>query len=1180
MSSVSTEFAVRLRHDHITMSFFGTNGRGDSIVNGDYMEVFKKDYIKALFLVARIEDFDRSHAKLSFDALQPPAEKPVNPADFHRFSDLLKTLETPDKKPLHVFVLDFSGMKIDVSCHIMSLVQPGFLKYVGIRSSYETMDYHAIYKSMVEMEQWKMAKNLFVKEKFDFPLDGLFNAERVDLHRKGITSADLTRLKEFNNTMNLGFVVTLLNDIKPALVLIDRDGAGGVIKPQSQHHRLTLHDLRVHLQAALDDYEDFVRRGARVGEIAADETDVEDEAAGPSGCNAPSDDVDLDEPGPSNRRMAEYHDWPPPSQIKMDKKKSKEKQKKRKGPIQRAAPAQAQDNQSESSSTSRSRSPQSGQSVSNYEEQQPGTSEANDAALFNNTMNLGFVVTLLNDIKPALVLIDRDGAGGVIKPQSQHHRLTLHDLRVHLQAALDDYEDFVRRGARVGEIAADETDVEDEAAGPSGCNAPSDDVDLDEPGPSNRRMAEYHDWPPPSQIKMDKKKSKEKQKKRKGPIQRAAPAQAQDNQSESSSTSRSRSPQSGQSVSNYEEQQPGTSEANDAAPFNNTMNLGFVVTLLNDIKPALVLIDRDGAGGVIKPQSQHHRLTLHDLRVHLQAALDDYEDFVRRGARVGEIAADETDVEDEAAGPSGCNAPSDDVDLDEPGPSNRRMAEYHDWPPPSQIKMDKKKSKEKQKKRKGPIQRAAPAQAQDNQSESSSTSRSRSPQSGQSVSNYEEQQPGTSEANDAAPFNNTMNLGFVVTLLNDIKPALVLIDRDGAGGVIKPQSQHHRLTLHDLRVHLQAALDDYEDFVRRGARVGEIAADETDVEDEAAGPSGCNAPSDDVDLDEPGPSNRRMAEYHDWPPPSQIKMDKKKSKEKQKKRKGPIQRAAPAQAQDNQSESSSTSRSRSPQSGQSVSNYEEQQPGTSEANDAAPFNNTMNLGFVVTLLNDIKPPALVLIDRDGAGGVIDHRPLLISQLLDRIDNGLDFFSALDDYEDFVRRGARVGEIAADETDVEDEAAGPSGCNAPSDDVDLDEPGPSNRRMAEYHDWPPPSQIKMDKKKSKEKQKKRKGPIQRAAPAQAQDNQSESSSTSRSRSPQSGQSVSNYEEQQPGTSEANDAAPFNNTMNLGFVVTLLNDIKPALVLIDRDGAGGVIDHRPLLISQLLDRIDNGLDFFCS
>ena len=30
----------------------------------------------------------------------------------------------------------------------------------------------------------------------------------------------------------------------------------------------------------------------------------------------------------------------------------------------------------------------------------------------------------------------------------------------------------------------------------------------------------------------------------------------------------------------------------------------------------------------------------------------------------------------------------------------------------------------------------------------------------------------------------------------------------------------------------------------------------------------------------------------------------------------------------------------------------------------------MNLEFVVTLLNDIKPPALVLIDRDGAGGVI------------------------------------------------------------------------------------------------------------------------------------------------------------------------------------------------------------------
>ena len=73
---------------------------------------------------------------------------------------------------------------------------------------------------------------------------------------------------------------------------------------------MTLHDLRVHLEAALDDYENFVRRGARVGEIAADETDVEDEAAAdPPGCNAPSDDVDLDEPGPSNRKMAEYHDW-------------------------------------------------------------------------------------------------------------------------------------------------------------------------------------------------------------------------------------------------------------------------------------------------------------------------------------------------------------------------------------------------------------------------------------------------------------------------------------------------------------------------------------------------------------------------------------------------------------------------------------------------------------------------------------------------------------------------------------------------------------------------------------------------------------------------------------------------------------------------------------------------------
>ena len=72
---------------------------------------------------------------------------------------------------------------------------------------------------------------------------------------------------------------------------------------------MTLHDLRVHLEAALDYYEDFVRSGARVGEIAADETEAEDEAAGPSGCNAPSDDVDLDEPGPSNRKMAEYQDW-------------------------------------------------------------------------------------------------------------------------------------------------------------------------------------------------------------------------------------------------------------------------------------------------------------------------------------------------------------------------------------------------------------------------------------------------------------------------------------------------------------------------------------------------------------------------------------------------------------------------------------------------------------------------------------------------------------------------------------------------------------------------------------------------------------------------------------------------------------------------------------------------------
>lgn len=209
-------------------------------------------------------------------------------------------------------------------------------------------------------------------------------------------------------------------------------------------------------------------------------------------------------------------------------------------------------------------------------------------------------------------------------------------------------------------------------------------------------------------------------------------------------------------------------------------------------------------------------------------------------------------------------------------------------PLPFQIKMGKKKSKGKQKKRKGPIQRA-PAQAQeaqDNQSESSSSSRSRSPQSGESASNYEEQQPGTSGANDAAPvsrledFNNTMNLGFVFTLLNDIKPALLLIDQDAGiidhrpliSGLLEriddglaelilrdpqdenPQVQRHRLTLHDLRVHLQAAFDDYEDFVRRGARPGAIA-DETDVEDEA-GPSGCNAPSDDVDLDEPGPSKR------------------------------------------------------------------------------------------------------------------------------------------------------------------------------------------------------------------------------------------------------------------------------------------------------------------------------------
>lgn len=34
--------------------------------------------------------------------------------------------------------------------------------------------------------------------------------------------------------MNLGFVVTLLNDIKPALVLIDRDGAGVIVSVSDQ----------------------------------------------------------------------------------------------------------------------------------------------------------------------------------------------------------------------------------------------------------------------------------------------------------------------------------------------------------------------------------------------------------------------------------------------------------------------------------------------------------------------------------------------------------------------------------------------------------------------------------------------------------------------------------------------------------------------------------------------------------------------------------------------------------------------------------------------------------------------------------------------------------------------------------------------------------------------------------
>ncbi|CAL2041429.1 unnamed protein product [Caenorhabditis brenneri] len=166
------------------------NGK-DSIVEGDYLTVFMDHF------AATIQNKDLELKKLLIDAQPRSEEKPLDPIDFERFTRLMRTLKKPNNhQPLNIQVLHLIGMKLDVSCHIISLAKPGLLNTIAIWSSYKTDNYASIYKKMVGMEQWRQAMALSFLGHEDSPAGDLAHAQQFQLGRSKMSPAEIIQLRE------------------------------------------------------------------------------------------------------------------------------------------------------------------------------------------------------------------------------------------------------------------------------------------------------------------------------------------------------------------------------------------------------------------------------------------------------------------------------------------------------------------------------------------------------------------------------------------------------------------------------------------------------------------------------------------------------------------------------------------------------------------------------------------------------------------------------------------------------------------------------------------------------------------------------------------------------------------------------------------------------------------------
>ncbi|EGT53071.1 hypothetical protein CAEBREN_06702 [Caenorhabditis brenneri] len=199
------EIKVTLRHGFISVKYdelcneYKKNdigcttviNRSYSIVEGDYLTVFMDHF------AAAIQNKDLDMKKLLIDAQPRSEEKSLDPIDFERFTRLMRTLKKPNNhQPLNIQVLHLIGMKLDVSCHIMSLAKPGLLNTIAIWSSYKTDNYESIYKKMVGMEQWRQAMALSFLGHEDSPAGDLAHAQQFQLGRSKMSPAEVMQLRE------------------------------------------------------------------------------------------------------------------------------------------------------------------------------------------------------------------------------------------------------------------------------------------------------------------------------------------------------------------------------------------------------------------------------------------------------------------------------------------------------------------------------------------------------------------------------------------------------------------------------------------------------------------------------------------------------------------------------------------------------------------------------------------------------------------------------------------------------------------------------------------------------------------------------------------------------------------------------------------------------------------------